>query len=101
MLCYASIQAHKYLVVAQVSHPYIRTKTIYVVYSHILVSSLMLDFQFRFSSRFMQVRAIPVLRKTLPLLSGVTSHRQPRQCRRPQGPKTVKGAQSDRIMYQD
>jgi len=27
--------------------------------------------------------------------SGVTSHRQPRQCRGGQGPKTVKGAQSD------
>jgi len=27
--------------------------------------------------------------------SGVTSHRQPRQCRGAQGPKTVKGAQSD------
>ena len=33
--------------------------------------------------------------------SGVTSHRQPRHCRGAQGPKTVKGAQSDRIMYQD
>jgi len=29
------------------------------------------------------------------LVSGVTSHRQPRQCRGAQGPKTVKGAQSD------
>ena len=29
------------------------------------------------------------------LPSGVTSHRQPRQYRRAQGPKTVKGAQSD------
>jgi len=28
--------------------------------------------------------------------SGVTSHRQPRQCRGAQGPITVKGAQSDR-----
>jgi len=28
-------------------------------------------------------------------ISGVTSHRQPRQCRGAQGPKTVKGAQSD------
>ena len=28
--------------------------------------------------------------------SGVTSHRQPRQCRGTQGPKTVKRAQSDR-----
>ena len=27
--------------------------------------------------------------------SGVTSHRQPRQCRGAQGPKTVKGAKSD------
>ena len=27
--------------------------------------------------------------------SGVTSHRQPRQCRGAQGPKTVKGAESD------
>jgi len=27
--------------------------------------------------------------------SGVTSHRQPRQCREAQGLKTVKGAQSD------
>jgi len=27
--------------------------------------------------------------------SVVTSHRQPRQCRLAQGPKTVKGAQSD------
>jgi len=27
--------------------------------------------------------------------SGVTSHRQPRQCRGAQGPKTVKGTQSD------
>jgi len=26
---------------------------------------------------------------------GVTSHRQPRQCRGGQGPKTVKGVQSD------
>ena len=30
-----------------------------------------------------------------PLASGVTSHRQPRQCRRAQGPNTVKGAQID------
>ena len=30
-----------------------------------------------------------------PNSSGVTSHRQPRQCRGAQGPKTVKGAQSD------
>jgi len=30
-----------------------------------------------------------------PPLSGVTSHRQPRQCRGAQGPKTVKGARSD------
>ena len=30
-----------------------------------------------------------------PNASGVTSHRQPRQCRGGQGPKTVKGAQSD------
>ena len=28
-------------------------------------------------------------------ISGVTSHRQPRQCRGAQGPKTAKGAQSD------
>jgi len=27
--------------------------------------------------------------------SGITSHWQPRQCRGAQGPKTVKGAQSD------
>jgi len=39
---------HKYLVVTQVSHPDIRTGTIYVLYSCILVSSLMLDFQIRF-----------------------------------------------------
>ena len=30
------------------------------------------------------------------IFSGVTSHRQPRQCRGAQGPITVKGAQSDR-----
>jgi len=30
------------------------------------------------------------------MCSGVTSHRQPQQCRGAQGPKTVKGAQSDR-----
>ena len=31
----------------------------------------------------------------VPPVSGITSHRQPRQCREAEGPKTVKGAQSD------
>jgi len=35
------------------------------------------------------------LRALLRLCSGVTSHREPRQCRRARGPKTVNGAQSD------
>ena len=29
------------------------------------------------------------------ILNAITSHRQPRQCRVTQGPKTVKGTQSD------
>jgi len=33
--------------------------------------------------------------RTTTLSSGVPSDRQPRQCRGAQGPKTVKGAQSD------
>ena len=42
----------------------------------------------------------PSCRK-FPVSSGVTSHRQPRQCRGEQGPKTVKGPKVTRIMYQD
>ena len=43
------------------------------------------------------------LRVRLLRVSGVTSHRQPRQCRGGQGSKTVKGAQSEPnyVMYQD
>jgi len=41
---------------------------LYVLHSHILVSSLMFDFQICFSSRFMQVRAMSVLCQTLPML---------------------------------
>jgi len=39
--------------------------------------------------------SLSVVEDRSPAGSGVTRHRQPRQCRGAQGPKTVKGAQSD------
>jgi len=41
----AAIWAHKYLVVARVSHSYIRLELYMFLYCHMLVSSLLLDFQ--------------------------------------------------------
>jgi len=41
----AAIWAHKYLVVAHVSHSYIRLELYMFLYCHMLVSSLLLDFQ--------------------------------------------------------
>jgi len=41
------------------------------------------------------------LRNPYRFTSGVTSHRQPRQCRGPRGPKRKRGPKVTRIMYQD
>jgi len=43
----------------------------------------------------------PAALRALCCTSGMTSHRQPRQCRGTQGPKTAKGPKVTRIVYQD
>jgi len=43
----------------------------------------------------------PAALRALCCTSGMTSHRQPRQCRGIQGPKTAKGPKVTRIVYQD
>ena len=60
----ASRRESRYFVVAHVSHPYIKTGT----KRRNLVSSLMLDFQMLLSNIFMQNQAMPIRRKTSPLL---------------------------------
>jgi len=57
----ASMQEHWSFVVDHVSHPYNKTGTMQVwclVEAYFDISSLMLDFQILFSSKFMQDRAM-------------------------------------------